>query len=265
MHKCIVCFRTRAKPAEQLIGDLPASRVTPLPPFAKSAVDYAGPFSIKLSRNKTGKAYLCVFVCFVTKAVHLETVSDLSTTAFLNTLKRFIARRGKCISIYSDNDTTFVGASNALREMYQLVKLSHAQIHDYLSKHKIKWNFIPPQSPHMGSLWESAVKSCKNHLTKVVGLTPLSFEELTTIVAQIEAILNSRPLTPLSADPTDLNALTPGHFLIGRPLTSIIEFDLTDIKIGRLNRHQVLEQIKQKRWSIEYLTQLQQRVKWQEI
>ncbi|KMQ85993.1 hypothetical protein RF55_15172 [Lasius niger] len=100
------------------MGDLPASCVTPLPPFAKSGVDYAGPFSIKVNRNKTGKAYLCVFVCFVTKAVHLEIVSDLSTTTFLNALKRFLARRGKCISIYSDNGTAFIGANNALKEMY---------------------------------------------------------------------------------------------------------------------------------------------------
>jgi len=267
LHKCIVCCRARATPVEQLMGNLPASRVEPLPPFAKSGVDYAGPFNIKISRNKTSKAYLCVFVCFVTKAVHLEIVSDLSTSAFLNALKRFIARRGKCICIYSDNGTNFVGANNALKEMYLLIKNSNAKIHDYLTEQTIKWHFLPPQSPHMGGLWESAVKAVKNRLTKIVSSNPLTFEELTTVITQIEAILNSRPLTPMSTDPTDLNALTPGHFLIGRPLIAVSEPDTTDISVNRLNRYQLLEQMKQnfwKRWSIEYLTQLQQRTKWKE-
>lgn len=268
LHKCIVCCRARAAPVEQLMGDLPSSRVVPSPPFSKSGVDYAGPFNIKISRNKTGKAYLCVFVCFVTKAVHLEIVSDLSTPAFLNALKRFIARRGKCISIHSDNGTNFVGANRALKEMYRLINENTPKIHDHLAEQEIQWHFLPPRSPHMGGLWESAVKSCKTHLTRIIGLTPLSFEELSTVVIQVEAILNSRPLTATSTDPNDLDALTPGHFLIGRPLVSIAGPDLTDVKINRLTRYQLLERMKQsfwKRWSAEYLTQLQQRHKWREI
>ncbi|XP_039306065.1 uncharacterized protein LOC120357974 [Solenopsis invicta] len=268
LHKCIVCCRARAAPVRQLMGNLPASRVSPSPPFYKTGIDLAGPFNIKISRNKTGKAYLCVFVCFATKALHLEIVTDLSTAAFLNALKRFIARRDKCYSLYSDNGMNFVGANNALKDMYQLVNASDVKIRDYLAEQSIKWNFIPPQSPHMGGLWESAVKACKNHLTKVVGSTSLTFKELTTVTAQVEAILNSRPLTPLSADPSDLNALTPGHFLIGRPLVSISEINLTDVNVNRLNRYQLLEQIKQnfwKRWSLEYLTQLQQRNKWKKV
>jgi len=254
LHKCIVCRRT---PVEQLMGSLPASRVLPLPPFSTSGIDYAGPFNIKISRNKSGKAYLCVFVCFVTKAVHLEIVSDLSTPAFLNALKRFIAKRGTCLNIYSDNGTNFVGANNALKEMYLMVNSSNAEIHNYLSEQAIKWHFLPPQSPHMEGLWESAVKVVKNRLTKIVGSTSLIFEELTTVVTQIEAVLNSRPLTPMSSDPADLSVLTPGHFLIGRPLVAICEPDITDVSVNRLNRYQLLEQIRQnfwKRWSVEYLT-----------
>ncbi|XP_011858336.1 PREDICTED: uncharacterized protein LOC105555899 [Vollenhovia emeryi] len=232
LHKCLTCYRFSALPLKQLMGSLPASRITPLPPFAKTGVDYAGPFTIRISRNKTDKAYLCIFVCFVTKAVHLEIVSELSTVAFLNALKRFIGRRGKPISIHSDNGTNFVGANNSLKEMYSLVKSSNG------------------------------------HLTKVIGSTSLTFEELTTVVVQVEAILNSRPLTPMSTDPADFNALTPGHFIIGRPLVSTLEPDLADVKVNRLKRYQVLEQIRQsfwRRWSVEYLTQLQQRVKWKEV
>lgn len=152
LHKCFLCHRSRAAPLKQLMGKLPASRITPMPPFAETGVDYVGPFTIRVSRNKTDKAYLCVFVCFVIKAVHLEIVADLSTVAFLNALKRFIGRRGKCISLHSDNGTNFVRANNSLKEIYQLIKSSNVQIHEYLSEKAIKWNFIPPQSPHMGGL-----------------------------------------------------------------------------------------------------------------
>ena len=106
----------------------------------------------------------------------------------------------------------------------------------------------------------------KTQLKKVVGNTVLTFEELTTVMTQIEACLNSRPLYPISNDPLDLNVLTPGHFLVGAPLTSLPQNDLSDINIGRLTRYQLVTQIIQsfwRRWSREYLSQLQQRPKWQ--
>lgn len=80
------------------MGNLPEIR-TPSKAFLNVEVDYGGPFSIKVSRNKTAKAYLCLFVCLATHAIHLEVAADLSTTAFLNALKGFIARRGKCKNI----------------------------------------------------------------------------------------------------------------------------------------------------------------------
>lgn len=111
-------------------------------------------------------------------------------------------------------------------------------------------------------------KAAKSHLKAVTSQTSLTFEELTTIFAQIEAILNSRPITPVSTDPLDLNALTPGHFLIGAPLTAIPEPDLEDIPLNRLSRFQLLSRLVQgfwKRWSREYVTQLQARYKWKEV
>ena len=130
LRKCIVIDLA---PARQLMRNLSAFHVLLLPPFSKSGVDYARPFSIKITRNKTGKTYLCIFVCFVMRAMHLKIVSDRrrSTLTFLNTLKRFIARRDKCLSIYSDNGTNFVRANNALREMYQLVNVK-IQVQKYM-------------------------------------------------------------------------------------------------------------------------------------
>ena len=122
-----------------------------------------------------------------------------------------------------------------------------------------------PHAPHFGGLWESGVKAVKHHLKRVIGDQRLTFEELSTLVIQIEACLNSRPLTPISSDPTDLNPLTPGHFLIGGALRAVPEYDLRDINTNRLGRYQLLQQMFQhfwQRWSQEYLHQLQQRSKW---
>ena len=148
------------------MGNLPKARVTPKRAFYTCGVDYAGPFQIRIIlRSKTTlKAYICVFVCFVTKAVHIELARDLSTDAFLNCLRRFVSRRGKCQHIYSDNGTNFVGARNRLNELSRLLQNRDFQrnVTDFLAKDQISWHLIPPYAPHFGGLWESAVKSAKN-------------------------------------------------------------------------------------------------------
>lgn len=270
LRKCIVCFRARPVSTEQLMGNLPKIRLTPARPFQNCGVDYAGPFNIKLSRNKSAKAYLCLFICLATKALHLELVSDLSTPAFLNALKRFISRRGKCSAIYSDNGSNFIGAKNKLNALAQmLVSQTHQdKVQNYLSEESISWHFIPPQSPHFGGLWEAGVKSVKTHLNKVLENALLTFEELYTVFTQIEACLNSRPLVPLSTDPSDFTALTPGHFLIGDALTAMPQESMASYQQNRLTRYQHLTQLLQhfwSRWSLEYLNQLQQRTKWKTL
>lgn len=231
---------SRASNRLKSINDLPKNRVTPSRAFLHSGLDYAGPFNIKISRNKTGKAYLCVFVCFATKAIHLEIVSELSTTAFLNALKRFVARRGRCAKLFSDNAKNFVGANNELKALIDMIKTNRAPIDRFLTEQAIQWRFIPTYFPHMGGLWEVAIKAAKTHFKKVIGNTILSFEELTTIFAQIEAVLNSRPLCPISGDPQDYEPLIPGHFIIGDALNSFPESDSIDVPTNRLTRFQLL-------------------------
>ncbi|KAH0821040.1 hypothetical protein GEV33_001751 [Tenebrio molitor] len=124
-----------------------------------------------------------------------------------------------------------------------------------LANKGISWHFIPPRSPHMGGIWEINVKSIKGHLKRTIGEVVLSYEELYTLLTRIEAVLNSRPLCPLSNDPNDLNPITPGHFLIGEPLTSMSERDLTTTRINRLTQWQRVEQMRQHflhRWQREY-------------
>ncbi|XP_076301772.1 uncharacterized protein LOC143219847, partial [Lasioglossum baleicum] len=202
-----------------------------------------------------------------TKAVHIELATELSTDAFIRCLHRFISRRGRCNLIYSDNGKNFVGASNELNELGELFSKSDHRnaIMDACTKERKEWHFIPPYAPHFGGLWERGIRSVKLHLKRVIGEQRLTFEEFSTILAQIEAVLNSRPLHPMSSDPSDLNPLTPGHFLIGDALTSFPQPDLTDLAQNRLNRYQLLQQMLQhfwKRWQQDYLHELQQRKKW---
>ncbi|GBN43931.1 hypothetical protein AVEN_254610-1 [Araneus ventricosus] len=199
-------------------------------------------------------------------AVHIEIVSDLTSEAFIATLKRFFGRRGKCAKLYSDNGKTFVGANQEIKGLLKLVKEPDETLSGFLSAEGIEWKFIPPRAPSFGGLWEAAVKSAKYHLKRIVGRSNLTYEEFFTVSIQIEGILNSRPLCPLSSSADDLNALTPAHFLIGRSMNSIIEPNLTDLSEGVLKRWLRVTRLVQliwNKWHRGYLSELQQRNKWQ--
>ena len=133
------------------------------------------------------------------KAVHLELVSDLTSEGFIAALRRFVARRGKPHLLWSDNGSNFVGANRELKEMFTFLKESGVQRgnSDFCSSQGINWKFIPECAPHFGGLWEAAVRSMKLHLRKVIADSKLTYEELTTVLSQVESCLNSRPLTPL--------------------------------------------------------------------
>jgi len=270
IHQCVRCYRFRPLKSEQLMADLPPSRITASKPFRQCGVDYAGPFTTRLPRGRTRvytKSYLALFVCLVTKAVHLEVVSDLSTEAFLATLRRFVSRRGYPSIIMSDNGTNFVGANNTLRELYTFLRSTHVQdkVSGYCLQREMTWQFIPPAAPHIGGLWEANIKSCKSILKRITGHQVYTHEELETLFCQIEAILNSRPLCAMSMDSSDYSALTPGHFLIGEPLLAVPSLDYLTIPCNRLNRWKLLQQQQQqfwRQWSSEYLNTLQQRLKW---
>lgn len=271
ISKCVRCFRIKPKIKQHVMGALPMDRVRPNKAFHTTGIDFCGPFYYKSNvRNRPPvKCYVSIFVCFATKATHLEVAEDLSTQSFLLALKRFIAIRGKPTTIWSDNATNFVGAKNELSDLKRLfMGQNHLQcIHQQCLDDGIEWKFIPPRSPHFGGLWEAAVKSAKYHFYRTVGLKILTVDELRTLVYQISAILNSRPLCPISEDPNDLDILTPGHFLVGGPLISLPEPDITGIDLNRISRWQSVCHMQQtfwKRWSSSYLSLLQERSKWRE-
>lgn len=270
VHSCMKCARLKAAVARQLMGSLPPERITASRPFQIVGIDFCGPFNMKVARIRNPiitKSYIALFVCFSTKALHLELISDLRTETFLACLKRFVSRRGMPTKMFCDNGKTFVGARNLLKDLYESYnKKYHKElVEEFCSLNSILFKFIPSYSPEFGGLWEAGVKSVKGHFKKVVGELSLTFEELYTVITQIEAVLNSRPLMPMSSDISDLTYLTPGHFLIGSPLTSLPEIDLVDTPIHRLKFWNVCTKLKQdfwKAWSKDYLSQLHSRPKW---
>ncbi|GFT26854.1 integrase catalytic domain-containing protein [Trichonephila clavipes] len=240
-------------------------------PFFSCGIDYAGPVLIKCNKGrgtKSTKGYIALFVCLATKAVHIEAVGDLTTDSFIAALRRFSARRGAPRHIYSDNGTNFVGARRKLDEIQKLwLSLpTNEAISYYLSKSSIDWHFIPPSSPHFGGIWESGIRSVKFHLKRVLGETILTFEELTTLLTQIEGLLNSRPLSYVNdSDIECISTLTPSHFLTGDVLLSVPE-ELPSTSNHR-DRWELLQNIKRgfwKKWSSEFISSLQPRKKWQD-
>lgn len=228
------------------MGDFPQCRVQISRPFTNTGIDYAGPVILKHGRKITTKAYIALFICMATKAIHLELVSSLSTKEFLAALLRFISRRGKCTNIYSDNATNFHGALNELKRFFKDKRRTEL-ITNKLTDIGIQWHFIPPASPNFGGLWKSGVKTVKNHIKRVLQETPLTFEEFSTLLCQIEACVNSRPLSIIHDTPDSQMILTPAHFLSGESLT-IRTPDYKEIPMNRLTRFELTQQRFQHFW-----------------
>ncbi|GBM74392.1 hypothetical protein AVEN_203855-1 [Araneus ventricosus] len=176
-----------------------------------------------------------------------------------------MARRGKISTIFTDNGRNFVGAHNELKRLFKLVSNPDNILAHYLGSEKIHWNFIPPKSAHFGGLWEAGVKSFKFHFLRAVGNLKLIYEEFLTVSNQIEGILNSRPLIPLSSDANDLQALSPVYFLVCGPISAVVEPNLTEFSDNALKRWQRVTKITQYvwfKWQRDYLNHLQQKNNW---
>ena len=269
-QSCVTCIKASAQVQHQLMGDLPADRVSENPGFHTVGIDYAGPYLLKTSCLRTSpkvKGYLAIFVCFATKGVHIEVVTTQNTPAFLAAMKRFVGRRGLPKHVYSDNGGCFKSAKRQLNEFYKWMENSETtqQVKAFFLDQQTTWHHIPERAPHFGGLWESAVKSAKHHLKRVIGEQSLTYEEMATVIIQIEACLNSRPLWEQNCHSIDgIQPLTPAHLLIGKALKAYPEAELDPRTTcrGRWIMCQTIIQSFWKRWSNEYLTSLQRKNKW---
>ncbi|XP_063625269.1 uncharacterized protein LOC134797003 [Cydia splendana] len=208
---CALCKLRRASPRAQPLGDLPPERLQAYQrPFTYTAQDYLGPMYVTIGRRRE-KRWVCLYTCLVTRAIHLETVHSLSTDSALLALRRFAARRGWPSVMYSDNATCFKAASNELREAYRqwLPQLQH-----YGVQRRMDWKFIPPGNPSAGGAWERMVRTVKTAMLYTFNTRAPKTEVFETLLAEIENIVNRRPLTHVNVDPESEESLTPAHFLL---------------------------------------------------
>eukprot|EP00731_Ephydatia_muelleri_P005954 Em0003g202a len=259
LHQCTICARINARPCES--PPLPQFRVREYPPFNCVGVDYAGPLYVKSGE----KVWISLFSCCVTRAIHLEVVPDMSTESFIRCFKRFAARRGTPSIVVSDNSKTFRSAHKELAQIQ-----THPVVENFFTEQRIEWRFNLEKAPWWGGFFERMVGSVKRCLKKVIGHARLTFDELLTVIVEVEGTLNSRPLTYLSADDFD-EPLTPARLLTGRRLHGLpdthvsSELDLDFVTssthsavTSRMKHLQLILQHFWKRWKTEYLIDLRE-------
>lgn len=261
--KCQFCKNRRAKPSCPEMGDVPPERLAAFTrPFHFTGVDYFGPLEIVIGRRRE-KRWGVLFTCMTMRAVHIEIAPSLSTDSFLLAFKQFISRRGVPHRVLSDNATNFRGASRVL--LSEVEKISSDELEREYPR--IEWKFIPAASPHMGGSWERMVRSVKSVLMDILPEDGLREEVLRAALADVENIINSRPLTYVPLETSESEALTPNHLLLGCS-SGVRERAVPDSSGVALSKNfrisGALADQFWKRWLREYLPCLTRRVKWHE-
>lgn len=250
VRECIKCRRFQSQHFSPPTAPLPVDRIRRGAAFDVTGIDLAGPLYLRSGE----KVWIVIFTCATYRAVHLELVNSLTTEAFIYALRRFIARRGRVHTIYTDNGTNFIGAYNALKNIEWNKVLARSSLN------KLKWNFSPPRAPWWGGFWERLIRVVKDMLRRILGKSSLDYIELETILVECEATINSRPLTYISENTENLKPLTPQMFIQSIPHSTTT--DLDEIDANSLNiRLRYLQQLRdnfKSRFRIEYLSTLVQ-------
>lgn len=266
--RCTKCRRESGFPYRSPNpAPLPPCRVTESYPFAMMGIDYTGAITIKgKSKGEQSSAYIILMTCGITRAVHLEVVEDMTTNELIEALRRFAGHHPWPAAIYSDNAATFQSAANELNRI-----LNDPLLLTYLSDRQTGWKFITKRAPWHGGFWERLIGLTKTALRKMAGRTKLSINELRTIVTEIEAVLNDRPLTHVTTECSGVEALTPSHLLYGRRLTLLpynlaTEEEIEDPNFGKnpseitkqFARRQNIQRAFWRLWRSQYLPALRQ-------
>ena len=263
LASCTVCRRYEGRgyrvPPQ---GDLPEFRLSQKPAFTYVGVDYAGPLYTKESNHsELQKVYVLLFTCCSTRAIHLELATDMSADTFIRCLRRLTARRGTPEIIVSDNAKTFKSAAKVLRKVF-----SYPSVKRFIAGRRITWRFNVDRAPWWGGFFERMIQNVKRCLRKTLRNARLNYDELHTILVEVEGTLNSRPLTYVSSDDPE-EPLTPSHLMYGRRILSLpdvgassqdsINQAVSSEDLPRRRRYLgLLLQHFWKRWSREYVTEL---------
>ena len=266
-NSCMMCKRRKAKTAQQIMAPLPKIRLSvPLRAFAHTAVDFAGPFITVQGRGKRRmKRYLCLFTCLTTRAVHLEMAYGLDTSSFLNAFYRMVNRRGLPVKMLSDRGTNFIGAEKELKELVNELMKSKNKIKESTANKGIVWQFNPALAPHWGGVHETMIKTAKIAIYAILQSADITDEELVTAFTGAEALVNSRPLTYQSANPSDCPPLTPNHFMFGQVGGQFAPESVDEVPYNPVKRWRRIQELVShfwKRWLREWLPGLNRRSKW---
>jgi hypothetical protein len=262
LHKCITCRKLRGKLEEQRMADLPSERLKTCPPFTYVGLDVFGPWCVTTRRTRGGQAeskrWAIMFCCMSSRAVHLEVIESMDTSSCINALRRFFALRGPAKQLRSDCGSNFIGACKELG--------MDKKVQRYLSEQGCSWEFNPPHSSHMGGSWERMIGIARRILDSMFLQlnTRLTHEVLCTLMAEVTAIINARPLVPVSSDPEQPFILSPSMLLTQKTGVPPPPGDFSDKDLYTKQWRQVQALANQFwiRWSREYLPCLQHRQKW---
>lgn len=254
IRTCIICRRYNSRPLRQEIPPLPAERVTRTAPFEIVGIDFTGPLQATKTKGEIMKVYIIIFTCAVTRAVHLETAKDTSAESFMQAFRRFIARRGMCSVIYSDNAKVFKKAN---KELNLVTTLQSETTRSFIANHLIKWKFIPENAPWWGGFYERLIRSFKSSLRKVIGRRLLHIDEMHTLVCEVEGIMNNRPLTYVYEEHDEPTPLTPSDLIggkrkIGADINEGWDHDLQ--QVWRLREE--VTKLWWQRWNSEYMKEI---------
>jgi len=268
IRKCVICRKCQGRPGEQLMAELPADRLEQgKPAFSNTGTDLFGPFFVTRGRSRE-KRYGVIFTCLVSRAAHLEIVHSLDTDSYINALRRFIARRGNVKLIRSDNGTNLVACNKEL--LACIKKWNCSQIDEACRIRNVDWKFQPANASHFGGVFEREIRTVRKILNSLLNefsnQVTMTDELLTTLMCEVECVLNSRPLTPVTTDSDDLEALTPNHLLMldpcGNNLPPVMYEESDCFPRRRWRQMQFLADVFWRRWRREYVPLLRARQKW---
>ncbi|KAK3093755.1 hypothetical protein FSP39_019763 [Pinctada imbricata] len=267
---CVTCRKFRGSLGWQRMSDLPDDRIEPSPPFSFVGVDTFGPWHITQRRTRghtsNSNRWALMFTCLVSRAVHLEDIEELSAASFINALCRFIAIRGPVVQFRSDRGTNFIGAVNELNIPANFVE--NPMTEKYLTENRMVWLFNPPHASNHGGAWERMIGVARRILDALLlnHKGSLTHEVLTTFLMEVTAIMNARPLVPISTDPERPETLTPSHLIHQKPPCGNIavpkDIGSKDAIKSAWKRVQYMADLFWQRWHSEYLQNLQVRSKW---
>ncbi|XP_055622051.1 uncharacterized protein LOC129765665 [Toxorhynchites rutilus septentrionalis] len=262
-NECAWCRVYKAAPQTPRMAPLPLERLSPyVRPFTYLGIDYCGPFLVKIGRSQV-KRWIALFTCLTVRAVHLEIAHSLSTESCKMTIRRFIARRGSPLDIFTDNGTNFVGAN---KDLVRQISGLNVEMAATFTNANTKWHFNPPSAPHMGGSWERLVRSVKTSLSTLCFRKTLDDESFLTFIAEAESIINCRPLTYVPLDNEDQESITPNHFLMlsSKGVVQPMQ-ETSDMKTNLMANWKIIQHLLDQfwsRWIKEYLPTITRRTKW---